>query len=69
MFLGQAVSQTLVKQFVLGHDIMRYLFWSTLEIAVALHMQLSQRLTTSPSVTLLLEERLPLLDTSPSFKS
>ena len=64
-FVDQEVSQTLVKQFVLCHDIMRYLFWSTLEIAVAFHKQLSQHPTTSPSATLLLEVQLPLLGTSP----
>ena len=64
MFVGQAVSQTLVKQFVLGHNIMCYLIWSALETAVALHKQLSQHPTTSPSATLLLEVQLPLLGTS-----
>jgi len=41
-----------------------YSFWSTLEMAVAPHIQSSQHLTTSPSATLL-KVQLPLLGTSP----
>ena len=41
-----------------------YSFWSTLEVAVAPHIQLSQHPTPSPSTTLP-KVQLPLLGTSP----